>query len=125
MEAKPKLCLYCNKEIIGRSDKQFCDIHCKSAFNNSKYNSNENFIRNINKQMRKNRSALRTACPLGKATVRKTFLIKLGMNFKFLTHTYKSNNGNLYYFCYDYGYMPINDPEKVLIIQQQDYMNSN
>ena len=119
-----KTCLFCHEIIIGRSDKKFCDTQCKSAFHNRTPKSAEAYIKNINKAIRTNRSALRKACPNGKATVRKEFLKKLGMDFKHLTHTWKSNGGNLYYFCYDYGYTQTMDPEKVLIIQYQDYMKT-
>lgn len=122
MKAKPNHCLYCNQEIKGRSDKKFCDPSCKSAYHNQKPKSDEAYIRAINKQLRKNRSAMRTACPLGKATIRKSFLIKLGMEFSHYTHHWKSPRGNTYTFCYDYGYLQIQDPDKVLIIQKQDYM---
>ena len=44
------------------------------------------------------------------------------MNFKHLTHTWKSKGGNLYFFCYDYGYTQAYETHKVVIIQQQDYM---
>ncbi|WP_146697687.1 hypothetical protein [Geofilum rhodophaeum] len=123
MITQPSYCLFCETELKGRSDKQFCTPHCKSLYHNRKPNSDEAYIRGINQQIRKNRSALRTACPLGKATVSKNFLKKLGMDFKYLTHSWKSNGGNLYYFCYDYGYMQVDDPNKVLIIQQQQYMD--
>ena len=46
------------------------------------------------------------------------------MDFKHITHSWKSKGGNLYYFCYDYGYTPALEAGKVLIIQKQDYMNS-
>ena len=116
-----RFCLYCNKELKGRADKRFCDTQCKSAYHNQTPNNQEAFIKKINKQLRKNRSALRKACPKGKATVRKDFLISLGMDFKYLTHTWKSNS-NLYFFCYDYGYTKSHEQDKVLIIQMQDYM---
>ncbi|MGD9995227.1 MAG: hypothetical protein AB7S69_18145 [Salinivirgaceae bacterium] len=124
MEKKTRYCLYCNEALQGRSDKQFCNAYCKSAYHNNQPNAAEAYIRKINKQLRQNRSALRTACPLGKATVRKEFLSKLGMNFTHYTHTWKSPKDNLYYFCYDYGYLNLEDSEKVLIIQQQAYMKS-
>ncbi len=120
---KPDLCKYCNKPLNGRNDKKFCDSQCRSAYHNQKKNTAENTIRIINKQLRTNRSALKTACPQGKATVRKEFLKTLGMDFRYLTHSWKSNGGNLYYFCYDYGYTPSIDKNKVVIIQQQDFMN--
>lgn len=122
VEKSQKYCRYCNEPIKGRADKQFCNSFCKSAYHNQKPNTEEAYIRNINSLLRKNRAALKKACPMGKATVRKSFLIKLGMDFKFFTHGWKSANGNYYYFCYDYGYMHVNDPEKVLIIQKQSYM---
>ena len=70
METKTRYCGYCNKDIKGRSDKRFCDIQCKSAYHNSTTNPNEALIKDINKQLRRNRGALRQACPIGKATVR-------------------------------------------------------
>lgn len=122
MRALTQKCLYCGNEIQGRIDKQYCDSHCKSAYHNQKPNSDEIFIRKINSQIRKNRSAMRMACPQGKATVRKDFLVQLGMDFKSLTHTWKGKGGQVYFFCYDYGYCAVQDSSKVLIIQQQDYM---
>lgn len=119
---KEKKCLYCNEPLKGRSDKRFCDVQCKSAYHNKTPNTQEAFIKNLNKQLRQNRSALRTACPKGKATVRINFLEQLGMNFKFMTHTWKNQSGQVYYFCYDYGYTYVNEAGKVLIIQQQEYM---
>lgn len=118
----PQKCLFCEEEIKGRSDKKFCGPHCRSAYHNQTSNDQEFYIRTINKQLRANRSALKKACPWGKATVRKEFLKQLGMDFKHITHTWKSEHGNLYFFCYDYGYMQVNDPKKVLIVQQQDFM---
>ncbi len=117
-----KNCMYCNEPLEGRYDKKFCDSFCRSAYHNQTKTSTEAYIKNVNRQLRANRSALRKACPLGKATVRKSFLKTMGMDFKHLTHSWKSNGGNLYYFCYDYGYTPSVDPEKVVIIQQQGYM---
>ena len=123
MNHKLNFCLYCHTEIKGRSDKKFCDSNCRSAYHNQTPKSDEQYIRKINKQLRKNRSALRTACPLGKATVRKSFLLSLGMDFRYHTHSWLSNSGITYYFCYDYGFAQVQDKLKVLIVQQQDYMN--
>ena len=116
-------CLYCHETIRGRSDKKFCDAQCKSAYHNQTENTSEAYIKSVNKQLRCNRRALHTACPNGKATVKKDFLRTLGMNFKHITHTWKSKGGNLYYFCYDYGYTPAFESNKVIVVQMQDYMN--
>lgn len=31
-----KLCLACEKELQGRLDKKFCDVHCKSSYHYKK-----------------------------------------------------------------------------------------
>ncbi len=114
-----KLCLYCSEPIKGRSDKKFCNPQCRSAYHNQKEHSAEAFIKFVNKQLRANRSAMRTACPQDKATIRKDFLKSLGMNFKYFTHTWKSKDGTLYYFCYDYGYTPSAEKKKEVVIVKQ------
>jgi len=114
-------CLYCDEEIKGRSDKKFCDNNCKSAWHKAQANPKEAEIKRINKILRRNRSVLKFYSPQGKTTVRKKFLVDQGYNFKYFTQVYKTKNDNVYYLCYDYGFMLLED-EKVLIIQKQDYM---
>lgn len=115
-------CLFCNEPLKGRTDKKFCNSQCKSAYHNQASTNAEAYIKQVNKQLRSNRRAMRKACPSGKATVRKAFLKTLGMDFKHITHTWKSKGGNLYYFCYEYGYTPSFEADKVMIIQKQTYM---
>lgn len=114
-------CIYCGKTIKGRMDKKFCDSQCRGAFHNSNKNEKEEFIRRVNKKLRKNRMVLRFASPLGKTTVRRTFLSEKGFDFNYFTNIYKTSSGNSYYMCYDYGWMALAD-KKVLIINWQPYM---
>jgi len=114
-------CKYCGQPIVGRSDKQFCDSQCKSAFHNSNPRQSEGFIKNINKILRKNRSILRFASPEGKTTVKRDYLLKLGFNFDYFTNVFVTNQNNTYRYCYEYGYLPV-DQQKVLIVKWQPYM---
>lgn len=118
---KPK-CKNCYEEFIGRSDKKFCSDQCRNTFNNKVKRNHEKLIIDINKILRKNRIILKQFNPEGKTTIRKEYLSKLGFNFRYYTHTYKSKGGNIYKFCYEYGYFEI-DTEKVLIINWQPYMS--
>ncbi len=115
------ICENCGSEIKGRSDKKFCDNQCRSAFHNSNKNEKEEFIKRINKKLRKNRMLLKFASPAGKTTVRRSFLIEKGFDFRYFTNTYKTKTGNVYQFCYDYGWLELVD-EKVLIVNWQPYM---
>jgi hypothetical protein len=119
------VCLNCGKELVGRSDKKFCDIHCKAQYNNQRSKEKDAVLHKSNRLLRKNRSILKTLCVAGKATVRREELVKRGFTFEIYTYIWKSRSG-YYYFSYEWGFMPIVDPrgiQKAVIIQRQDYMN--
>lgn len=106
-------------------DKKFCDIDCRSVYNNKKRRDQEKELHKINSIIRKNRTILKTLCPKGKATVRKEELDEMGFDTNYFTTIFPTKGGNVYYFCYEYGYSPIIERStirKALIVQQQEYM---
>ncbi|SFW50263.1 hypothetical protein [Cellulophaga fucicola] len=122
---KMKFCLSCSKELVGRSDKKFCDTECRSTYHNTNRPLHEISIQKINSALRKNRSLLAHFCPSGKSTVKKEVLIKQGYRIDLFTHMYPFKTG-AYFFCYEFGYLPIkeNGVDKMLIVHQQEYMNN-
>ena len=117
-------CLQCNKKIVGRSDKKFCDSYCRNSYNNRIIRKKEKMILGINSVLRKNRTILKSINPEGRTTVKTEYLKIAGFDFRYFTHLQIFNSGNIYRFCYDYGYMPVDD-NKILIINWQPYMNKN
>jgi transcriptional accessory protein Tex/SPT6 len=104
-----KECLSCGKTIKGRSDKKFCDDYCRNNYNNSLKSDHNNTIRNINNALRKNRRILE-AMITNKETMTKTTrdkLLEQGFSFKYFTHQYTNQKGNIYHFCYEYGYLAL------------------
>lgn len=123
---KQSFCLSCNKKLQGRIDKKYCDSYCKSAYHNQYKSKHELVISTTNVKLRKNRSVLAYFSPEGKATVRKSVLVQAGYDFSLFTTFFSFTRGT-YYFCYDYGFLPIIDNkgiEKVVIVQKQEYMNT-
>lgn len=114
-------CLSCGKKIIGRSDKKFCDALCRNDYNNLIKRDSEKLIIKTNSILRKNRTILKQFNPEGKTTIRTEYLHKLGFDFRYFTHTFTSKKNNEYHFCYEYGYLNIDD-EKTLIVNWQPYM---
>lgn len=110
---------------MGRSDKKYCSDQCRATANNQLKNETEKVIIEFNKRLRKNRTILKTLCPIGKSTVRKSVLLDMGFDFSSFTNMYLSPQGNLYYLTYDYGFSPIIQKgiEKALIITRQPYVN--
>jgi len=108
-EKEDKKCLLCEKPLKGRSDKKFCDDYCRAAYNNDLKSASNNFIRNVNNALGKNRRILESFLPEGEQTAKanKDKLIEKGFQFKYHTHQYKAKNGNAYFYCYEYGYLPL------------------
>ena len=117
-----KTCLNCEEIIIGRTDKKFCSDQCRNMYNNKIKRQSEKLISDVNRILRKNRKILKQFNPEGKTTIRTEYLTKLGFDFRYFTHKYKTKHDNEYCFCYEYGYLQV-DHDKTLIVNWQPYMN--
>jgi hypothetical protein len=108
-QIETKTCLLCEKPLKGRSDKKFCDDYCRAAYNNDLKSAANNNIRNVNNALGKNRRILESLLPEGEQMVKanRDKLLHLGFQFKYMTHTYTNQKGNVYHFCYEYGYLPL------------------
>ena len=104
-----KECLECGEPLKGRVDKKFCSDLCRNAYNNKQNSDTTNYMRSVNNILRKNRRILleKVEQGKGKANVHKEKLHEKGFNFHHITHTYKTKKGAVYYFCYEYGYLPL------------------
>ena len=120
-ETKIKLCLTCSKPIKGRTDKKFCDDYCRNNYNNQLKSNTTNHVRNINNALGKNRRILENF--FGKEDIIKTTkdkLLEKGFQFKYITHTYTNKKGNVYFFCYDVGYLPLENDWYLLVKRKEE-----
>ncbi len=119
--ANLKNCLLCNKPVKGRTDKKFCDDYCRNIYNNQLKAPENNLVRNINHALGKNRRILQVLLPDGEdlARVQKDKLLQMGFRFKFCTHIYTNKKGSVYYYCYDYGYLPL-EQEWYLVVKEKE-----
>lgn len=120
IQAETKNCLACGRAIKGRSDKRFCDDYCRNSYNNRLKSATNNLVRNINNALGKNRRILEGFLANGEenAKVNRDKLTRLGFNFKYITHSYTTKNGKTYLFCYDYGYLPL-DNDWFLVVKSK------
>jgi len=116
-----KECLTCGKLLKGRSDKKFCDDYCRNNYNNQLKSIINNQVRNINNTLGKNRRILESLLPDTEETARTTKekLSRLGFQFKYVTHLYTTKTGKTYYYCYDHGYLPL-DNDWYLIVRRKE-----
>ena len=122
---KEHICLFCSEALIGRIDKQFCSPNCKSSYHYKKSKEKEASLYNqIDQQLKLNRRILKNFNKTGKATIRKEVLTDLGFNPKHFTHYWKNQKGDVYLFCYEFGFLEKteNNKSKFILVQWQDYM---
>jgi hypothetical protein len=113
-------CPECGEPIRGRTDKKFCSDMCRNSFNNKLNSSSNNYVRNVNNILRKNRRVIEES--MNNADTAKTTRNKLqekGFNFNFHTDTYTTKKGATYIFCYDLGYLPLENDYFFLVKKRE------
>lgn len=120
---QPKTCAACGKPLKGRIDKKFCDDYCRNNYNNQqKAKGNySTFVRNINNTLLKNRKVLESILPRGDETAKasRDKMQRLGFHFNYITHIYTTKAGKQYFYCYDYGYLPL-EGDWFLIVKKKE-----
>ena len=96
-------CYECEMSLQGRSDKKFCNDHCRNAWNNSRNSDSNNFMRNVNNILRKNRRILFEFIELKRTQTNKQELVLKGFNFNYFTHYTELDDGETKYLFYEAG----------------------
>jgi hypothetical protein len=118
-----KTCLRCGEPLLGRSDKKFCDDHCRSSFNNSIAFGLNQTMKQINQYLKRNRMILwQLFREDGKELIQvsNTKLQEMGFKFKYHTHLEISELGETCLYCYDFGIIPNGDEIKVIRQREQN-----
>ena len=112
-----KKCIECGTKFAGRVDKKFCSDQCRSAYNNKLNNDSSKLLRNIDNALKRNRRILKELNPNGKTKVHRDKLNKAGFDFEHITSIYKTKEGSLYKFCYEYGYLEMEKDFFLLVLR--------
>jgi predicted nucleic acid-binding Zn ribbon protein len=104
-----RFCLDCGAKLRGRSDKKFCSDHCRNNYNNSLNRDVNSLVRNVHALLRKNRKVLSELYDSGKIRIHTDALLVSGYNLNFFTHMVETDSGEIYKYCYEFGYREAND----------------
>lgn len=111
-------CPECGEKLSGRIDKKFCSDLCRNSFNNKLNSDTNNYVRNVNNILRKNRRILEDLLQGEKITVPKQKMVDKGFNFSYYTNQNTTRNHHTYTFCYEFGYFPLEN-DLVLIVKRR------
>jgi hypothetical protein len=117
-----KKCLQCENLFVGRPDKKFCSNSCRSRFFYSidaEFNAHKSRVHEV---LRKNRDILAQLNPTGNCIVEKHVLAEKDFNFNFFTTMYRTQGGNVYWFCYDYGFRKLIKNKAYQLVKWLPYM---
>ncbi|MBA3971520.1 MAG: hypothetical protein H0X46_05145 [Bacteroidetes bacterium] len=115
-----KECLECGDSFKGRIDKKFCSDLCRNSFNNKLKTAATDYYRNVNSTLRKNYKILEELLPEQTAKASRAKLMQKGFNFNFFTNVYTTKKGTNYYYCYEYGYLPIDNDYFFLVKKKEE-----
>jgi len=113
-----KQCLLCEKPLRGRADKKYCDEQCRNQFNNTLNSDASADMRATQNILRKNRRILEEHLAENdkvKKSLRR--LTDAGFKPDYLTHLYTTKTGSQYRYCFEYGFLLLED-EMVLIVKK-------
>lgn len=115
-----RTCLTCEDKLVGRIDKKFCSDQCRNTYNNQLNSDSTKYVRRVNGILRRNRRILTELNPENdKAKVSGQKLREMGFNFGYFTNTTTTNAGKTYYFCYEHGYLPLENDVYLLVMRRE------
>lgn len=97
-------CLDCSQKLYGRSDKKFCNDHCRNSYHAKRNKDWNNYMRNINHILRKNRRILAFFHQNNVQTITTSMLALQGFQISYCTSFHEKSQERYYY---DYQLIPI------------------
>lgn len=101
---KMEYCIDCGNRIRGRTDKKFCNDHCRSHHHNALNRGRNNVFKEVNHILRKNTGILEQFIQQGVSQIGKQTLAATGFDFNYFTNMISVPGGSTYYGIYHYAY---------------------
>ncbi len=113
-------CVMCNSQLIGRSDKRFCDIKCKNKYHSEVRNSMKSIQSETIKILTKNFVILSGVMGESQnaAIIDKLALERLGFRFDYVSDA-KSKSGIIHFGVFHFTYKFIHNKRVLITIDRE------
>ena len=121
-----KQCLYCRKNIRGRSDKKFCNDYCRNYYNQGLKEKEGVAEKKINQILSRNRRVLQQISEEGHyVCLPRERLMSMGFDPRFCTELYFTKSKTACFFCYDYGFVFSQKNDLAIVFERSKYQAVN
>jgi predicted nucleic acid-binding Zn ribbon protein len=111
-------CKQCGKTLHGRTDKKFCSLACKNAYNVSQRKATRTEVREVDACLHRNWEILATLMGDSKKEMfDRAILSRARFKWEFMTGIYFNKVGKMYRIIYDYAWMDFSD-QQVLVVRK-------
>lgn len=114
-----RLCPECETPLLGRADKKFCSDQCRNNWHNRQNRDDTLVVRNINNILRRNRRILQDLNVKDKTPVKRKKMADKGFDWRYVTEQFSTKSGRTYSFCYDMGYVPLDDDTVLIVVREE------
>lgn len=119
-----RACQRCGNPLRGRIDKKYCNDYCRNNYNNEQKSRSgySPAVRTINNTLLKNRRILAAFLKdrVETAKANRDKLLRMGFHFGYQTHIYITRTGRQYYYCYDYGYLALENDWYLIVKKKEE-----
>lgn len=115
-----RTCKECDNALLGRADQVYCSDYCRNAWHNKTKAGSTPYVRKVTGILKRNRNILAELNPAGTSNSSRQTLARKGFNFDFFTNTYTTRKGDVYYFCYEFGYVERTDRFITLVKREEN-----
>ena len=98
-----RVCLDCGAKLLGRSDKKFCSDQCRNNYNNRLNRDQNNYVRNVHAQLRRNRKILSDLLEDGHHRIHRDALMLRDTTSLFYPPR-RDHEGLKWSYCFEYGF---------------------
>lgn len=111
-----KKCKMCPNTFVGRSDKIFCSVRCKTAYHEKLSKVTHHATLRIDKILHRNRSILLEIMGknLNYKKADKAILDTKKFNWHYITHYHINSQNKTVHYVYDFSYILFSDQEVLI-----------
>jgi hypothetical protein len=103
-------CTYCEKNIVGRTDKRFCNSTCRTHYHNEKNKNSQVLLRSGLNKIKRNHAILKALMESNtKRLVSQIELEALGFSVNYGCNFLTLSRGKMRFYCGEYFYEVLNN----------------